>query len=105
MEGNAVERAMKTETDTRTESKQWASLVGFCLRHKPWHPHHEKVSPGGCRLDERSKCTGHVVHFNIVIHKSYRLSLRANRRHFVKNKMTFNRRKWVKPNMLKSTPS
>ena len=30
MESNTVERATKTETDSRTEKKEWASLVGLC---------------------------------------------------------------------------
>ena len=29
------ERALKTETDTVTESKEWAGSVGLCLRHNP----------------------------------------------------------------------
>ena len=35
MECNTVERAIKTETDKRTEQKEWASSVGSCLRHEP----------------------------------------------------------------------
>ena len=31
MECNTVERAIKTETDKRTEQKEWASAVGSCL--------------------------------------------------------------------------
>ena len=35
MERNTVERAKKTETDTRTEGEEWASSVGLYLRYKP----------------------------------------------------------------------
>ena len=37
MECNTIERAIKTETGTRT-----ASLAGLCQKHKPQH-HHMKV--------------------------------------------------------------
>ena len=50
MEENTVERAIKTEKDTRTEfflKKEWAGSVGLCQKHKPQHPHHVKVSPRG----------------------------------------------------------
>ena len=29
------ERAIKTETDTRIDKKEWASSVGLCQRHQP----------------------------------------------------------------------
>ena len=32
---NTVQRAIKTETDTKTEFKEWASAVVLCVRHKP----------------------------------------------------------------------
>ena len=35
---------MKTEIDTRTEEKEWASSVGLRQIHKPQHPRHVKVS-------------------------------------------------------------
>ena len=42
MEQNTVERAIKTEIDTRSKNrikklkkKEWASSVGLCQRHKP----------------------------------------------------------------------
>ena len=48
MKRNTVERAIKTETDKRTEiKKEWASSVGLCSRHKLQHPHHVKVSQRG----------------------------------------------------------
>ena len=34
MELNTVERAIKTETDTKTGKKEWASSVGLFLGHK-----------------------------------------------------------------------
>ena len=40
MEWNTIERAIKTETDTRTEQKEWISSFAQ-------HPHHVKVSPRG----------------------------------------------------------
>ena len=42
-----LKRATKTETDSRTAKKDWASSVGLHLRHKPWHPHHRKVNLRG----------------------------------------------------------
>ena len=44
---NTVERAIKTEIDTRTEflKKEWGSSVGLCQGKKPQRPHHVKVSP------------------------------------------------------------
>ena len=51
MELNTVEKAIKTETDKRTEQKEWASSVGSCLIREPYHPHHVKVSPQG-RMNE-----------------------------------------------------
>ena len=48
MESNTVERAIKTETDTRTEKKkEWTSSVSLCQRDKLQHPYHVKVSPWG----------------------------------------------------------
>ena len=41
-----VERATKTETDTRTEYKGVGKL-GLFQKHKPKHPHHVKVSTRG----------------------------------------------------------
>ena len=38
MEWNTVERAIKTETDTRIKKKEWASSVAQ-------HSHHVKVTP------------------------------------------------------------
>ena len=59
MEWNTVERAKKTETDTRAEKKkEWASSVDFCQRHKPQHPRNVKVSPWGparCYFFQRSR--------------------------------------------------
>ena len=32
-----------------------ASSVGLCHRRKPWHPHHEKVSPRGTSTEENEE--------------------------------------------------
>ena len=50
MEWNTVERAIKTEADTRTEQKVWASSAGLCQRHKLQHSYHVKMSPWGNTL-------------------------------------------------------
>ena len=48
MEGNTVERAIKTEMDTRTErGKKSGQALLVYVRHKPQHPHHIKVSARG----------------------------------------------------------
>ena len=47
MEWNTVERARKTEIDTRTEEKGAGKLGWFMFRNKPQNPHHVKVSPRG----------------------------------------------------------
>ena len=59
MEWSTVERATKTEVNTRTEffKKEWASSSGLCRRHKPYHPHHVKVSPRGPR--QKRECFSH----------------------------------------------
>ena len=48
MEYNTVERAIKTEADTKTVKKKvWENLAGLCQ-----HPHHVKVSPWGKKEEE-----------------------------------------------------
>ena len=47
MKWNTVERTTKTETGTRTESKEVGKLGWLFRRHKPQHPHHVKLSPRG----------------------------------------------------------
>ena len=47
MERNTVERAIKTETDTRTIRKEWANSVGLCQKHKPQHSRHVNVNSRG----------------------------------------------------------
>ena len=35
------------EDRKRHRKREWASSVGLCQKHKPQHPHHEKVSTRG----------------------------------------------------------
>ena len=58
------EGAIKTEIDTRTEKKEWASSFGLCLWHKPQHANHVRVSSRGPipkqELLETSQRTYHI---------------------------------------------
>ena len=52
MERNTVERAGKTKIDAKSRGKKeqkknrsGQGRLGYFNRHKPWHPHHVKVSP------------------------------------------------------------
>ena len=47
MKWNTVERAIKTETDTRTEWKGVGKLGWSCQKRRLQHPHHMEMSPWG----------------------------------------------------------
>ena len=53
MEWNTVERALKTEIDTKTENKEVGKLGWFMSKtYKPQRPHHVKVSPWGLQIEQ-----------------------------------------------------
>ena len=58
MEMNTVERATKTEMDTRTEfkKKEWASSVGLCRDINRNIPYQVKVSPRGRITRQHQVC-------------------------------------------------
>ena len=48
MEGNTVERAVKTEGHAKNRAKRsWQAQLVYVKRHKLQQPHHVKVSPWG----------------------------------------------------------
>ena len=57
MERNTVERAKKTELDTRTEGKGVgkASSVGLRQKYTPQYPHHVRMSPWGQEKEETNR--------------------------------------------------